>query len=330
MNHLQVQLKTPLSRFAALAVVCLSACGGSNQSQANTPQSTQAYPSSSDQYGSAMGQPQTNGMNQPGMSGGTPQQNSMNGGTGSYESQSGGSPGSAPGTSPGAMPESSGSNGSPSTVGTASEHDSSYGGAGSMAGASQPGGTGTTGGAGTMGATSAMGGTADVSNLSDAQVAGVLQTINQGATQEAQLAQSKASMPEVKRFARDMMTTHRSVQTKENALFSRLQVTPTDSAASNQLRSDTQNQLTTLQSMKGKDFDQSFMDAQVRHHNDALDLIDRMSPNVKSSELKSELQSMRSKVDARLREAERIQQSIGQGKTNTQPQNSQPHSSPNY
>jgi putative membrane protein len=159
-----------------------------------------------------------------------------------------------------------------------------------------------------------MGGSMDVSNLSDAQFAGVLQTINQGRIQEAQLGQSKASSPEVKRFAREMVTSHRTAQNKESALFSRLQITPTDSTVSDQLKADTQSDISTLQSMRGKEFDRSFIDSQVRYLNNSLELIDRMTPDVKSSDLKAELQKVRTKVDAHLQDAERVQANLDQAK----------------
>jgi putative membrane protein len=169
------------------------------------------------------------------------------------------------------------------------------------------------------GAPSTMGESTDVSTLSDAQFAGVLQTMNQGRIQEALLGQNKASSPEVKRFARDMVAAHRTTQNKESALFTRLQITPADSALSNQLKSDTQNELSTLQSMHGKDFERSFMDSQVRHLNNVLELLDRIIPDVRSSELKAEIQGVRTKVDAHLRDAERIQQNLEQGKASAQP-----------
>lgn len=172
---------------------------------------------------------------------------------------------------------------------------------------------------GTTGATNTMGGPMDVSSLSDAQFAGVLQTINQGQIQEALLGQNKGSTADVKRFAREAVASHRAAQNKESALFARLQLTPTDSAVSNQIKSDTQNDVSNLQSMHGKDFDRVFMDSQVRQLNSALELVDRIMPDVHSSELKTELQNVRAKVDAHLKDAERVQTTLGQGKTNASP-----------
>ena len=293
MNHLH----SSLSKLAVVAsVLGLAACGSSNQSQANAPKSAQTTPSTSEQYGTPMGQP---GASETAPPSGTSQPSPETaGGAESYGSQGAGS-GTMDTSGPPAR----------STMGGGSGGGQSR----TESGGSQYSTSGTTG------ATNTMGGSTDVSSLSDAQFAGVLQTISQGRIQESLLGQNKGSTADVKRFAREMVASHRAVQNKESALFARLQLTPTDSAVSNQIKSDTQNDVSNLQSMHGKDFDRVFMDSQVRQLNSALELIDRIMPDVHSSELKTELQNVRTKVDAHLKDAERVQTTLGQGKTNASP-----------
>jgi putative membrane protein len=170
-----------------------------------------------------------------------------------------------------------------------------------------------------MGVTNQMGGATDVSSLNDAQFAAVVQAINQSEIQEAQLAMSKATSADTKRFARDMATGHRTMETKLDALFAHLQITPSDNAISNQIKSDAQTEMQALQAMRGKDFDRDYIDTQVTNHNKALELLDRITPNVKSSELRTALTNARTGVETHLREAERIQQSLQKGTANTQP-----------
>ncbi len=147
-----------------------------------------------------------------------------------------------------------------------------------------------------QGVTNQMAGVPDVSTLSDAQLAAVVQTINMGEIQEGQLALSKSTSPDVKRFARDMIGAHRDMMNKTTAILTRLQITPNDNAVSNQLKSDTQSELQDLQSMRGKDFDRDYIDAQVRNHNKALELVDRIAPEVKNPEFKAALMSDRPKI----------------------------------
>ncbi len=170
-----------------------------------------------------------------------------------------------------------------------------------------------------VGVTNQMGGMVDLSTLNDAQFAAIVQAINAGEIQEGQLAMSKATTPDVKRFAKDMVIAHRDMQTKMTTLLGRLQITPSDNAVSNQMRSDTQGEISTLQTMRGKDFDRDYIDAQVRNHNKALELLDHITPSVKDSELKAALTATRPKVEAHLREAERVELTLEKGTASPQP-----------
>lgn len=286
------QLKTSLSTVAAMAAMLGVVACGSNNKQANSPNSAQTSPQ---QSGAAMGQ--------PGTAGETGTENNTQGGTmnPSAEPQQGTGQGGSQSGSPGMGPEGRNTNSestSPHTIGEGSSANSPMNGP-------------------STGATAAQAGANDTSSLTDGQVAGVMQAINQAQIQQALLAQSKASTPEVKRFARQMVTAYRAVQTKESSLFSRLQISPSESTISNDIRANAQNDLSTLQSSKGKDFDKSYIDAEVKHLQDASDLLDRATRDSRSSELKTELQNMRTKVDGHLRDAQRIQQNLESGKTTT-------------
>ncbi len=170
-----------------------------------------------------------------------------------------------------------------------------------------------------VGVTNQMGGSVDIATLSDAQFAAIVQAINAGEIQEAQLAMTRATAPDVKHFARDMANAHRDMQNKMTGLLGRLQLTPSDNAVSNQLRSDTQGEVSTLQTLHGKDFDRDYIDAQVRNHNKALELLDEMTPNVKNADLKAALVNTRPKVEAHLRDAERVQLTLQKGTASPQP-----------
>lgn len=285
------QLKTSLSTVAAMAAMLgVVACGSSNK-QANSPNSAQTSPQ---QSGAAMGQ--------PGNAGETGTENNAQGGAmnPSAEPQQGTGQGGSQSTgSTGMGPEGRNTNSestSPHTIGEGSSANSPM---------NSP----------STGVTAAQAGANDTSSLTDGQVAGVMQAINQAQIQQALLAQSKASTPEVKRFARQMVTTYRAVQTKESALFSRLQISPSESTISNDIRANAQNDLSTLQSSKGKDFDKSYIDAEVKHLQDVSDILDRATRDSRSSELKTEIQNMRTKADGHLRDAQRIQQNLESGKT---------------
>jgi putative membrane protein len=278
MNH----PKSSISKVSAVIVVAsVAACG--HQSQTSAPPTMQSTPATSEEYGSAMGQPAASGTMTPENTAPTPPSGESATGP---DTTSGQSSGGALGASPAPMmgPENMGSSG---------------------------GGMG-----GTMGGTMAA---MDVSGMTDAQLAAIVQTANAGEIQEAQLAEAKASSPEVKRFAHEMMNGHRDMLVRQNALFTRLQIMPSDNAVSNQLKTESQNQISMLQGVRGQDFDRAYMADQVRGHSKSLEMVDRIVPNVKNPDFRMALQNDRPKMEAHLREAEAIQQALQKGTTNVQP-----------
>jgi putative membrane protein len=160
--------------------------------------------------------------------------------------------------------------------------------------------------------------TVDVSSLNDAQVAAVVNAINAGEIKEAQLAGNAASMPQVRQFARQMLVAHQNTQNRLNSVYSQIQTTPSPNAISNQIDSDSQNQVSALQSLHGRDFDRVYLDDAVRSHNSSLELVDRMMPNVQNAQLKTQLKDVRSRLEAHLKQAETLQQQVQQGGTNNQ------------
>lgn len=153
-------------------------------------------------------------------------------------------------------------------------------------------------------------GTNDVATLDDTQMVAVVIALDQGAIQQAQLAQSKAKSPEVRNFASHMANAHQNMLTKAQREFAAAQLTPGDSVVSQQLQADVQSQLSTLESMTGRDFDRTYVDDQVLAHQHAIDLLDRMLLRVKNARLKASLQSEKTKVEGHARDAKALQEKL--------------------
>jgi putative membrane protein len=161
------------------------------------------------------------------------------------------------------------------------------------------------------GPAAAAGSTTDISGLSDAQLAAIVEAINRGEIQEAQVAVSHASTPGVKQFASHMIDAHRALLASAKATLSRAHIAPSDNAVSNDLKSDAASQVSTLRGLRGRDFDRTYIDGQVRGHTQALEIIDRILPNVRDPDLKNEIQNARPRVESHLREAERLERELG-------------------
>jgi putative membrane protein len=165
----------------------------------------------------------------------------------------------------------------------------------------------------------ASGAAMDVSGFNDGQIAAVLHSLVSGEIQQAQLAETKATSTEVKQFARKLAADHGSFDTKTTSTLKKANISLSENAISQQLSSDAQKQQSTLQGEAGRDFDRDYIDAQVKGHVMALDLVDKMILKSTDASLRSLLQDFRAKMEAQMKDAERIQDA-GQKRTTGKPQ----------
>jgi putative membrane protein len=155
-----------------------------------------------------------------------------------------------------------------------------------------------------------MGGAA--ATLSDEQILAITAAASMGEIQQAQLVKDRTQNAQVRKLAEHMIKAHTQMKADGQKLAAKLKLTPQDNQMSLQLTSDSKQLVDTLRGEKGPQFEKDYIDAQIKQHHDLLDAIDnKMLPQVKSPELKSELQTVRGKVEAHLREAEDIQKNLG-------------------
>lgn len=148
----------------------------------------------------------------------------------------------------------------------------------------------------------------NVTTLSDGEVFAIESAINKGEISLAEMARKKAASGEVKNFASMALTHHRDAQNKANAISKKEKIVAKDDDASRKLQNDVTATTGDLQNRKGRDFDSSYIDSQVRMHRDAGTLIDsQLLPSVKSAALKDELTSLRQTISNHLTKAEEIQ-----------------------
>lgn len=152
------------------------------------------------------------------------------------------------------------------------------------------------------GATTAAGSTATVPNqatsnpastetMTDAEIFSMLKSANQGEIDAGKLAESKATAPAVKAFARDMVTDHTMLLNQGNALAKKLNVTP-QPAANDSIQSRNEQLLTVLkQASRGGSFDSAYVNNQVQGHQNTLDLVKRAQDQAQNAQLKALLQN---------------------------------------
>jgi putative membrane protein len=145
----------------------------------------------------------------------------------------------------------------------------------------------------------------DLSGLTDAQLAELVIGIHESEIKQGELAESNASSPAVRKLAEHMVGSHRALLANDRTVLARSRISPSTSALSEQMKGDADGQVATLQAMRGKEFDTAYVDDMVRGHKKALRLLDRIIGEVKSADLKADLQAERTHIEEHLREAQR-------------------------
>src|SRR3954465_5649231 len=147
--------------------------------------------------------------------------------------------------------------------------------------------------------------------INDAQIASIVATANQGDIDAGKLASTRATNPEVKKFAQLMVTDHTGVNKSAVDLATKLKVTPEDNPTSKSLKSGGQENVTKLRTLKGADFDKAYIDHEVAYHQQVLDAVDKtLIPGAKNDELKALLVKVRPAFVAHLEHAKQVQASL--------------------
>jgi putative membrane protein len=155
--------------------------------------------------------------------------------------------------------------------------------------------------------TMAMGG--NVEAYSDANAVAFLQTVNTGEIEAATLAKTKATDPEIKAFARQMETDHTAMKNEVAQKATQLGLTAT--ATDNDVLEDHQEVMRELNEAKaGNEFDDKYIDEQVKAHKNALDEIDEAIEKTQNAEFKALLQKARGGVDGHLKRAEALDKKV--------------------
>jgi len=153
---------------------------------------------------------------------------------------------------------------------------------------------------------------APAQTVTDAQIASIVVTANQVDIDAGELAASKATNPEVKKFGQQMVADHTGVNKQATALVTKLKVTPEDNPTSQSLKTDGDKNLANLKGLTGAEFDKAYIDNEVTYHQAVIDALDKtLIPSAQNAELKALLVKVRPAFVAHLEHAKMIQSSLG-------------------
>jgi putative membrane protein len=152
---------------------------------------------------------------------------------------------------------------------------------------------------------------ASAQGVTDPQIAKIVVTANQVDIDAGKLAVSKATNPEVKKFAQTMVNDHTGVNKQAVALVTKLKVTPADNDTAKSLYDGGKSNVTNLKGLKGKEFDKAYIDHEVAYHTAVIDAVDNtLIPGAQNAELKALLVKVRPAFVAHLEHAKTIQASL--------------------
>jgi putative membrane protein len=126
----------------------------------------------------------------------------------------------------------------------------------------------------------------------DAQIAHIAYTAGAIDIAAAKQALTKASSPQVKAFAQEMVRDHAAVNVKALALVKQLKVTPQDNPTSQALSAKAAKDLKTLSALNGAAFDKAYVANEVAYHKTVnAALAGTLIPDAQNPQLKSLLQT---------------------------------------
>ena len=147
--------------------------------------------------------------------------------------------------------------------------------------------------------------------LSDANIVALLDEANMADSASGAYANTKATSPDVKAFAKLMMSEHHALRVQGQQLAKRLNVTP-QPPANDPLKPAAQSEMTALKgAAKGAAFDRTYIDQEVGVHKAVLDLVDKAHDAAQNPELKKLIEQAKPVIEKHLDRAEELQKKLG-------------------
>ena len=147
-------------------------------------------------------------------------------------------------------------------------------------------------------------------DLSDANIVALLDHANAADSTAGALAATKATNPQVKQFAKMMMSEHHALRKQGADLAKKLNLTP-EPPANDPVTPLAQQETQALQSApKGAEFDKTYIDQEVAAHQAVLDLASKAHDQAKNPELKALIEKAKPVIEKHLDQAKQLQQKL--------------------
>lgn len=144
--------------------------------------------------------------------------------------------------------------------------------------------------------------------VDDPQIASIVVTANQVDIDAGKVAAERATDPDVRKFAQQMVTDHTRVNQAAVDLATTLKLTPQDNPTSRSLKADGDKHVAALKTLSGAAFDRAYLAREAAYHQQVLDAVDTLLiPGAGNAELKALLMKVRPSFAAHLLHAKELQ-----------------------
>jgi putative membrane protein len=144
------------------------------------------------------------------------------------------------------------------------------------------------------------------------ELVGFVNAYNDAEIEIGGMAQTKATDPQVRDFARRIVTEHRALKTEATTTAQRLNLTPAMPAADEGLRADHESGMRDLNARaKGRAFDEAFLEHEIKMHKKVLDEVEDALARNRNQEIRPLLERARDGLRAHLQTAEQLEKKFG-------------------
>lgn len=147
--------------------------------------------------------------------------------------------------------------------------------------------------------------------MSDANIAAVIATANNGEIADGQLAQRRAQSADVKAFAKQLVDDHRGFQKKIDAAAKDAHVTPQPPATVDSMKQQAKATDDSLSHLSGAAFDKAWVAHEVAAHQKTLSDLQRMQGMAQSPQLRDAISGGITSVQDHLQKAQALQSKLG-------------------
>lgn len=148
------------------------------------------------------------------------------------------------------------------------------------------------------------------STMSNAEILGLLNTIDHNEIDAGQLALQKGATPEVRSFASRMVREHETMMRNTGRLAYRLSVQPQKPALASTMEDTHRDTMKTLGTKSGSDFDKAYIAYQVNMHEQAMDLVGEVIGSIENQDLKRHLSETKPDLQNHLVSAQSIERQM--------------------